>query len=274
MRLDSNGRTRRSAWLLSGLLTTSVALAGCHRSTLPPGVMPFQSQPALPAGSLTAQPARSATSEAPSQPPSPAVPSVLQQAEAIARQGGMISDLPALATKLEATSYHAQVVPQSSQEKADRIAREWAADAQQLYAVWAYWKLPVISVTRHAYYSPSKGKALKVEFTLSSLFAKSFEEPAEGFDQATLILNEARDRHAFGVKDAHAIAKRMGYIPNKYGAAVLLDIKTYGPMWVFADMPSQTQGEPVMLVHAETGMVTQGGEALLLARYLFKRAGY
>ncbi|MNT67509.1 hypothetical protein D3C72_2056600 [compost metagenome] len=66
----------------------------------------------------------------------------------------------------------------------------------------------------------------------------------------------------------------MGYIPNTYGAAVLLDIKTYGPMWVFADMPSQTEGVPVMMVHAESGMVTQGGEAMMIAKYLFERAGY
>jgi hypothetical protein len=275
MRLDSNGRIRPVAWLPAVLVLTAIGLAGCHRSTLPPSVVPFQSQPALPASDAPVKPVRSgAKSETSDFLRLPAVPTVLQRAEAIALQGGMITDLAAMTHQLAASSFQVQVVPSSSQEKADRIAREWAADAKQLYTIWAYWKLPVFSITRHAYYSPTKGKALKVEFTVSSLFSKSLEEPAEGFDQATLILNEARDRHAVGARDAHAIARRMGYVPNKYGAAVLLDIKTYGPMWVFADMPSQTEGDPVMLVHAETGMVTQGGEVLLLAKYLFQRAGY
>ncbi len=289
MRLASNGH---AAPLLSGLLLASclpaiLLLAGCNRSTLVPSAAPFTSQPsratwqspvlpapAVPASALPMTHPPVSRPESPVLPAPPAEPTLLELAGAIARQGGIVNDLPAMASQLEASSYQVQVVPRNSQEKADRIAREWASDARQLYAIWAYWKLPALSVTRHAYYSPSKGKALKVEFTLSSLFSKSFEEPADGFDQATLVLNEARDRHAVDVKEAHAIAKRMGYVPNKYGAAVLLDIKTYGPLWVFADMPSQTQGEPVMLVNAQTGMVTQGGEAMMLARYLFQRAGY
>lgn len=281
MRLDSNGpRTRpgRSPFtsVSTVLLLATVALSGCNRSTLAPMVIPFQSQPVLPAWDqpTTTAPGKTASQPVPTVTPPASEPTLLAQAEAIARRGGLVTDLPAMARQLDSASYQVQIVPSSSQDKADRLAREWASDAQQIYVAWAYWKLPALSVTRHAYYSPSKGKAFKVEFTLSTLFAKSFEEPADGFEQASLILNEARDRHAFGVKDAHAIAKRIGYVPSKYGAAVLLDIKTYGPMWVFADMPSQTEGEPVMLVQAESGMVTQGGEALMLAKYLFQRAGY
>jgi hypothetical protein len=289
MRLASNGHAARllTGLLLASCLPATLLLAGCHRSTLVPSAAPFTSQPAratwqTPAPTAPAQPmTRKPVShpESPVLPAPPAEPTLLELAGAIARQGGIVNDLPAMANQLDASSYQSQtyqvqVVPRNSQEKADRIALEWASDARQLYTIWAYWKLPALSITRHAYYSPSKGKALKVEFTLSSLFSKSFEEPAEGFDQATLVLNEARDRHAIDVKEAHAIAKRMGYVPNKYGAAVLLDIKTYGPLWVFADMPSQTQGEPVMLVNAQTGMVTQGGEAMMLAKYLFQRAGY
>jgi len=281
MRLDSTGPNDASRpglrlhRLLPGvLLAAALGLSGCNRSSIAPLVTPFQSQPPLPAWE---QPVRAEGSRAPVQKPT-ALPeaesTLLVHAQAIAQRGGLITDLPAMARQLDSPAYQTQVLPSSSQDKADRLAKEWAADAQQLYVIWAYWKIPALSVTRHAYYSPSKGMAFKVEFTLSTLFAKSYEEPADGFDQATLILNEARDRHAFGVRDAHAVAKRIGYVPNKYGAAVLLDIKTYGPMWVFADMPSQTEGEPVMLVHAESGMVTQGGEALMLARYLFQRAGY
>ncbi len=267
---------RPAAGLLSSLLIAATALAGCHRSSLPPAAAPFQSQPRLAYPGAVQAPSKAIPAPEAAAGLADAKPETnpLALASSIAEAGGLINDLPAMTRQLETSAYSLQVVPAHSQEKADRIARDWAPDAQQLYVIWAYWKLPALSVTRHAYYSPSKGMAFKVEFTLSSLFAKSFEEPADGFDQATLILNEARDRHAVDAKDAHAIARRMGYVPNTYGAAVLLDIKTYGPMWVFADMPSQTQGEPVMLVHAETGMVTQGGEALLLAKYLFQRAGY
>ncbi|MNR86918.1 hypothetical protein D3C72_177770 [compost metagenome] len=283
MRRDSTGIAKGSrpgtqplVLLPTALLLASVILSGCNRSSVAPTVIPFQSQPALPTMDqpLGKAPSNNASKAIPQPVLPPIDSSMLAHAQAIAARGGLITDLPAMARQLEASSFQIQVIPRSSQEKADRLALEWASDARQLYVIWAYWKLPALSITRHSYYSPSKGKALKVEFTLSSLFSKTFEEPADGFDQASLILNEARDRHAFGVKDAHAIAKRIGYTPNKYGAAVLLDLKTHGPMWVFADMPSQTQGEPVMLVNAESGMVTQGGEALMLARYLFERAGY
>lgn len=274
MRLQTLGSAGR---LLGGRLPATLLLAcfvvaGCHRSALAPGTIPFQSQPAL---RPEAPELRTNAPERPNLPTPPATgPSMLEAAKAIALQGGLITDLPAMARQLDSQAYQIQVVPRSSQEKADRIAKEWASDAQQLYVIWAYWKLPILSITRHSYYSPSKGKALKVEFTLVSLFPKSIEEPADGFEQATLVLNEARDRHAFGVSEAHAIAKRMGYHSSKYGAAILLDIKTFGPMWVFADMPSQTQGTPVMLVNAQSGMVTQSGEAMMLAEYLFQRAGY
>lgn len=254
------------------LLLASLALTGCQRSALPPGTISFQSQPAL---RHEAPELRTNAPERSERPTPPAAgQSALESAKAIALQGGLITDLPAMASQLDTQAYQVQVVPRNSQEKADRIAREWASDARQLYVIWAYWKLPILSITRHAYYSPSKGKALKVEFTLASFFPKSLEESADSFEQASLILNEARDRHAFGASEAHAIAKRMGYHSSKYGAAVLLDIKAYGPMWVFADMSSQTQGTPVMLVNAQSGMVTQSGEAMMLAEYLFQRAGY
>lgn len=251
-------------------------LTGCGRSALVPVTVPFQSQPAGPAFQA---PGASATRPE-ALAPNPQPPAVKADPQSDLAQGlpegldGLISDLPGMARSLEAQRYQVQVVPRSSQEKADAIAKAWASDARQIYVIWAYWKLPIFSITRHAYYSPSKGVALKVEATLSSLFVKSVEEPAEGFDKASLVLNEARDRHPLDVKDAHAIARRAGYVPNTYGAAVLLDLKTYGPMWVFADMPSQIQGTPVMMVNAESGMVTQGGEAFALAKYLFKRAGY
>lgn len=258
------------------LLVAALALAGCTRATIPAYVAPFQSHILRPISAENATPAPRGGSLPPlPEGTSPTqAPELLSTAAAIAAKGGLITDLPGMAAELDASAQSLQVIPSSSQQKADRIAKEWASDAQQLYVIWAYWKLPALSITRHAYYSPSKGLAFKVEFTLSSLFAKSWEEPADGFDQATLILREARDRHAVGVKEAHAIAKRMGYVPNTYGAAVLLDIVGYGPLWVFADMPTQTQGEPVMIVSAETGQVTQSGDALLVARYLFKRAGY
>lgn len=251
-------------------------LTGCGRSAPSPATVSFQSQPAWP--TIEAPRASSAQPDALApNPQHPAANATFDERRDLALPEGLqglIADLPGMARSLDEQAYQVQVVPRSSQEKADKLAKAWASDARQIYVIWAYWKLPLFSITRHAYYSPSKGVALKVESTLSSLFVKSVEEPAEDFDKASLVLNEARDRHPLDVKDAHAIARRAGYVPNRYGAAVLLDLKTYGPMWVFADMPTQTQGTPVMMVNAESGMVTQGGEAFALAKYLFKRAGY
>jgi hypothetical protein len=279
MRDGSHGLSGR---LMASILIAGLLATGCQRSG--PGLVSYGTsafglpasgwgptvQPAYPSeqgAALPGAPAAGSQVDTGSKP-APVEPNVAELLR------GLVNDLPAMARQLDGQSYQIQVVPRSSQDKADRVAWNWASDAQQIYVIWAYWKLPALSITRHAYYSPSKGKALKVEFTLSSLFDKSYEEPAEGFDQASLVLNEARDRYAYEVKEAHAIARNMGYVPNKYGAAVLLVTKTHGPLWVFADMPSQTEGKPVMLVNAASGMVTQGGEAMLLAKYLFQRAGY
>ncbi len=266
---------RRHSLCLATFLMASMLLAGCSRSAPVPGVVPFRSQAALLPDAKSQDPTRGTPEAGVSQrgPMAPKTsPSILELASSL--KAGLVNDLPAMASQLTAPSYQLQVIPRNSQENADRIAKDWAADARQVYVIWAYWKLPALSITRHAYYSPSKGKALKVEFTLASFVSKTFEEPADGFEQAFLILNEPQDRHAHGVKDAHAIARRAGYVPSKFGAAVLLDIKTFGPMWVFADMPSKTEGQPVMAVNAESGMVTQGGEVMMLAKILFKRAGY
>lgn len=258
-------------------LAMALLLSGCGRAVAPtvtaaPLRAPIASAkapaqaPAAPASAaqpITAQPSAQSPTEATS-----AEARQWEHLRAIGQAGGLVKDLSSLTAETSAP-YATQIVPETTQAKALAAARAWAPDARQAYIGWGFWKVSLLSKVRHTFYSPSKNRVLKLEYTVSSAFLSQTEEEAEGYDLGFLVLRDAYDVNAYQVKDAHSRARSYGYRPGKNTTACLLNFVLLGPVWCFID---DRTWEPTVLVKADSGDVVTSGPLMWAAGFLIARA--
>lgn len=254
---------RATAWMAIALL-----LSGCGRAVVPTVSVapPRVAAPALVTTQAPAAPLASAPTAAGA--PAASEPTQWDHMRAIARAGGLITGLSRLTAEVPPT-YAAQIVPETTQAKAQALARAWAPDARQAYIGWGFWKVSALSRIRHTYYSPSKQRVLKLEYSVTSAFLKQYEEDAEGYDLAFKVLRDAYDVNAYQVKDAHERARSYGYRPGKNTTASLLNFVLLGPVWCFID---DRTWKPTVLVKADSGDVVTSGPLMWAASYLVAQA--
>ncbi|MBO9540643.1 hypothetical protein J7643_08635 [bacterium] len=262
-------------------LAIALLLSGCGRAVAPTvsTVQPRAAAPAqvaakAPATSLVSAPLASAPKatapQAPEAAPAPASFEALQwdHLRAIGQAGGLVTGLSSLTAEVPA-SYTTQIVPESTQALAQARAKAWAPDARQAYIGWGFWKVSLLSRVRHAYYSPSKKKVLKLEYSVSSVFLNQYEDDGDGYDLGFLVLRDAYDVHRYQVKEAHSKARSYGYRPGKNTTAALLNFVLLGPVWCFID---DRTWEPTVLIKADSGDVVTSGPLMWAASYLIGRA--
>ncbi|HEY9897828.1 MAG TPA: hypothetical protein V6D00_01490 [Pantanalinema sp.] len=255
-------------------IAIALLLSGCGRAVAPAvSVAPPRAQaaasvaPKAPAAPLASAPV-APVSAAPEVPPASAEELQWEHLRAIGQAGGLVKGLSSLTAETSAP-YATQIVPETTQAKAQALARAWAPDARQAYIGWGFWKVSLLSRVRHTYYSPSKKRVLKLEYSVTSAFLSQTEEDGEGYDLGFLALRDAYDVSAFQVKDAHSRARSYGYRPGKNTTACLLNFVLLGPVWCFID---DRTWEPTVLIKAESGEVVTGGPLMWAASFLIARA--
>lgn len=261
-------------------MAIALLLAGCGRtvaptvSVAPPRALAPASQALkAPVAPVATTPAVTVVDAATAKPEAPAAAGVTEATQwatmqAIARKGGLVTGLSSLTAEAP-SGYATQLLPETTQAKAEALARAWASDARQAYIGWGFWKVSALGRVRHTYYSPSKQRVLKLEYSVTSGFLKQYEDVADGYDLAFLVLRDAYDVNAFRVKDAHERARSYGYRPGKNTTASLLNFVFLGPVWCFID---DRTWEPTVLVKAESGDVVTSGPLMWAASYLIAQA--
>jgi hypothetical protein len=187
----------------------------------------------------------------------------------IASNGGLIGSFAEDVERTE-TGYNLLVVPADSQAKADEVARAWAPDARPIFAGYGFWKKAWISFVRHGYYSRTKDRALMLDFAISKrVLVRKTDEPGGAYGDAATVLDDAADQYTYGAKLATDIAKAHGYTPKKIHVAAIMNLRLYGPHWVFLDDRDWT---PTLMVNAKTGQVTRTGPMIEAVKLLMKPA--
>lgn len=243
-------------------LALALVVAGC--ATAPATVTPARPAPEPPAAApaLVAAPHVSVRSGAPE-----AAEDALAPFRRIAAKGGLIGSFTQDIERTE-TGYNLLVVPSSSQARADEVARQWAPDARPIFAGYGFWKKAWISFVRHGYYSKTKDRALMLDFAISKLaLVRKTDEAGGAYGDAATVLDDAADQYTYGARLATDIAKAHGYVPKKIHVAAILNLKLYGPHWVFLDDRDWT---PTLLVNAKTGQVTKTGPTIEAIKLLMK----
>lgn len=182
----------------------------------------------------------------------------------IGERGGLVKDFRAEVEAAD-SGYSVQLVPGTSQERADKAAKKWAPDARQIFVGWGFWKRSWIGFVRHGYYSAQKDQALMLDFALSRWAMKKTEESGENYRDAAAVLQDVSDGYRYKAKLACDIAKANGYVPAKLHVAALLNFGLYGPGWVFLD---DRDWSPSLIVHAETGAVVKSGPMMEAAKLM------
>jgi hypothetical protein len=249
----------KSPWIL-GLALVVAGCAAAPISTLAPS-------PARPA-----EPAAKAAIAAPqvtvrARGTLPAAGDPLAVYRRIGARGGVIASFTTAIAQSEST-YNVLVVPSGSQDKAERVAREWAPDARPIFVGYGYWKKSWISFVRHGFYSEQKDRALMLDFAISkAALIRKTDEDGENYREAASVLGDAVDQYKYGAKLATDVAKASGYVPKKIHVGALLNMSFYGPQWVFLNDEDWT---PELLVNAKTGEVTKTGPMIEAAKFLMK----
>lgn len=190
---------------------------------------------------------------------------VLDQLASLAKVGPVIDQIDTL-TSDDAPSYTVQAKPEWSQEKADKAAKEWSSDAQQLYIGWSFNGLSLFGTSRHAYYSKSKDRLLLVDYNWLGWKKHQTETSSPVYKLAAAVLATPSDDYLYDCKKCYRIAKDYGYQNTaKSCRAFMVSLPFFGPYWMFLD----GSDKPQVLVNARTGGPTTDGWILDAIRMLF-----
>jgi hypothetical protein len=244
------------------LILLSLLLASCAAAPVPT-FAPSKALPGQPAAQAIAAVAPRVSVEH----GEPAAQDPLAVYRRIGERGGLIKNFTGDIERAE-VGYNVLVVPSSSQDKAEKVAHEWAPDARQIFVGYGYWKKPFISFVRHGYYSAKKDRALMLDFAVSKLaLVHKSDEDGDNYRDAADALGDADDVYKYTAKLATEVAKANGYFPKKFHVGALLNLAFYGPQWVFLNDEDWT---PELLVNAKTGDVTKTGPMMEAAKFLIK----
>lgn len=192
----------------------------------------------------------------------------LEQLASLAKVGPVIDQIATLTSEDAPNSigYAIQAKPEWSQEKADKAAKEWSTDAQQLYIGWSFNGLSLFGTSRHAYYSKSKDRLLLVDYNWLGWKKHQTETSSPVYKLAAAVLATPSDDYLYDCKQCYRIAKDYGYENTaKSCRAFMVSLPFFGPYWMFLD----GSDKPQVLVNARTGGPTTDGWILDAIRLLF-----
>ncbi|MBM3269678.1 MAG: hypothetical protein FJZ01_18765 [Candidatus Sericytochromatia bacterium] len=174
-------------------------------------------------------------------------------------QGGLV-DVRDMASEPEPPEYGAQLVPVDTNLEAQHDAELWAPDAKQMYVAAGFWKTPLLGMTKHVFYSPSRDQKYILYFKLfKGIVKRKIVKASPRYKVAYDILRGAQDAWSYDLRRAHKVARDAYYRPTgSITVGVLVHPLVLGPCWVFLDNAEDQR--PVIAVRASDGGVYRQGD--------------